>query len=211
MIGFSFFGYFLGHWILKTEHIREYNNVRFKEYVFSIKQTQELPHNFNKIFNTIYPNARTNEIESSYKDYFWKHFIGVYPRRNQGNYFFSLKISSLLNQKDKHIIKSKNLLNQDLVLAYGIEEHVTPSKCVDFYFNQLTIEISSRECYTLKKLIGINEISNFFFNKPVFKLNQTEIIELLARIECYIFGFSEQFIPKRTQLLKSVFEKNNKM
>ncbi len=201
-------GYFLGQWVLKTEHAREYDDIRFKGYISSVKQTKGLSKNFNKIFNTICPNARTNEIKSSYKDYVWNHFTGVYPRRKQGNDFYSLKVSSFFNQKDIHI-KWESLLNQDLVLAYGLEQHLSPSKCVDFYFNNFTIEIPARGCYTSKKLIGINEISQFYFNKPIPELNQTEIIEIIARIDCYRLNHTEQYLTKRIQILKRVFEKNN--
>ncbi|MCP4520354.1 MAG: hypothetical protein GY827_01440 [Cytophagales bacterium] len=176
-----------------------------KTYVSSIRKTDILSQNFNKIFDVIYPEVRTNKIESSYKDYIWKHLTGVYPRRNYGKRFYSLKVSQVLN-KQGEINKSKSLLNQDLVLAYGLEEFVSQSKCVDYFFNNLLIEIPIEESNTSKKLIGLNEISSHYIRKPITDLNENEIIKLISIIDCHQHKVPNNQLNGRIKLLKNIFK-----
>jgi len=194
-------GYFVGKWVLNTGYVREYYKDDFNSCVVQIQNSPPLPNVINDVFEKIYPYARENKIKDSYRDYVWKHIMGKYPRRKKGSTYYSLKTSELFNNNFNH---RRNLLNPDLILAYGIEKHTSPSKCVDYYFNNVSVEIKNDSANAIKSLKGINDVSSYYFQKSTTDLSQDEVFKLLAVIEWRNKPKDE--LDGRVKLLKRLYE-----
>lgn len=213
LITFSaLFIYWLGFWIISTKWKREFENYQVAMWSNEIEKSANTPQNFNSVFDTLYPYARQNKINKKYKDQVYKHLLGFKENRSFGNRFYSQIVAeSLLNEK-KDICN--NMFDKSLILAYGLENFTTPSKCVDHYLNNIKIKypIGKEGEFHITK--GIAELSHFKFKKEIIELSEWEILELIIAFDFGNYQFDKfhnpELFEKRLQLLQRVLDRNRK-
>ncbi len=206
---FCLLTYFVGFWVISTEWKREFSTEQISNWTKDIENTPKISENFKSIFSTLKPFASKNEIKIKYHDYIWKHLFGFWPKRRHSSNFYSQKVAELILKTDERIWK--NLFDQSLILAFGIENFVTPSKCVDYYLNNVIVYYPINSIDTIHKITGINGIANYKFNKNIVELTEDEVLEVIVSFD---FGnkrldkfYDSALLEKRKKTLKLMLKR----
>lgn len=128
------------------------------------------PDNFLKIWDKLYPNSRNNVMNKQ----LWSDLTRVLGNSKYYNCKCD-EIGYLAWNNDNHNFKFNidKGVGKYRQFGYGLQYYTTPIKCFDFWLNNGII-------WNGHYLKDLNELSQINFQKDVDRLNQSEIIQLIA-------------------------------
>jgi hypothetical protein len=207
---FCIAAYFLSQWFVMTEWKRSIGEDRVKELAKLINDGPPIPSNFNTLLETYYLGCREKDMNGKFYSLMVKTLTGINSKKHHGEQFFMEKTANLL--LDGSRLNTNSFLDHGLILAYGLGNYTSASKCVDYYmWNKPLVCYDSIQSKPIK-LIGIEEISQHYFSKTIEKLNRNQLIELIVYMEpvshVYRKEASLERFNKRKKLINAIIRMN---
>lgn len=149
-----FFSYirYGGYW-LTDEETRS-------EIISEIKAAPQLPDNFMRIYNDLYPEA----MEKSG----WKYVFSRLPFGQRHEYSPSMAIAYECGASRLHgaffYIEQFNFV---------LEDSLTPQECLNKYLQMVDFG----------RAIGVEDAAQVYFNKSLDQLNEDQVLEILVRLK----------------------------
>ncbi len=142
---------------LKSDLNNSFDKKQLNELKAEIEKAEPISTEFIKVYERVNPITNTNGIL----------FDGI-----KENYY---KDCPCLNAARLSFIKGKNrLTGNELVLAWKLEKEFTQKQCLSFYVEKHNF---------LYENIGINQASEYYFNKKLAELNFDQMATLTLMIK----------------------------
>ena len=104
-----------------------------------------------------------------------------------------------------------SFFNNYLVLAYGLEDFITPTQAKIFYLNNVEVYFPTNSPDTIIIIKGIKNIAEIKFKKEIGELSRDEILEIIIVIdnnrERYDKEINPELFKSRMDVLRRVIQK----
>jgi len=198
--------YFTSLIIYKNQWNHTFDKSQMEEWFDEINETQNLGDNIYSILDILkkYNYNRTLNIE--YFSLVKYHFTGHKSSHRSGLRNYYLETANML--VNKYPKETNTLLNPKLTLAFGLERNLRLEKCVDYYYNNLEINLLT-DSLIVVKLNGAKEFSKIYFKKKPQALNENEIITLISAFDMASFKdtVSQDLIKARLKINERILKK----
>jgi hypothetical protein len=165
----------IGFWLVKTRWKMHISNNEMKEFAKELTDSQPLPENFIRIYQTISPNhINTTMTEMIVFNYIVRLVFRDYDYDTKPHCYCDLiyDIQVKQNAKLRDIEWTGRVV--DMEYGFGLEKYTTPDKCFTYFINQHINQVFSRLDHNLYPNMTRDNVAN---------MSDDEIIELLLLLK----------------------------
>lgn len=164
-----------------------------------INQTETLPDNFIKLYDSLYPRTRHYSMADQLINQL-KHEFLLERHKNINCKCDDIGYTAWNNDDFKFKGNLEKLMQMYPEFGFGLEKYSSPEKCFDFWYQHDIL-------YRGKYLKNLNKLSELTLKKSLDSLNRDEMIKLIIYRRqpnrFFTIGEIESFVKTQKEILNS--------
>lgn len=160
LIVFIIVGIFIAIQIFTSESNTAYDTDKVNELITVIKSQEQVPDNFKETYHNVHKSSSTNK-------YVFNKIIN--KKNNECSCLAAAKIAHISHANNAAIYKRNSF-----ILSKKLEKECTQDECLNFLLNNFDF---------LYAQVGIKNAAEFYFDKNIHDLNETEHKTLIVMMK----------------------------
>lgn len=162
----------------KSDFNKSFDEKNLEELILNISSSEKIPDSFFKLYDSLENITNTNGI-----------IYGNFINQNKNRTCPCLQVSQFHSN-----LRGKNsLLGNEYILAWKLEKKVTQKDCLQYFLEHTDFLYGN---------IGIQKASNFFYQKPLIAIDESQKIVLIKMMKNpYLFNPIKNEINSKESIL----------